>query len=94
VSGVPKKVVQLGKKQPPDPTLELGVDRPGSDIHRFVLDVADPKVCQARCNRLGRCSAWTFVRPGVQDAKAVCYLKDATPGAVSNDCCVSGVKSE
>lgn len=72
--------------------MENDTDRPGSDIHRFELQDANPGVCQARCAKLDRCKAWTYVRPGVQGPKAVCYLKDGAPQAAPNKCCVSGVK--
>lgn len=76
------------------PGMENNVDRPGSDIHRFELQDGSPSACQARCNRLGRCKAWTYVRPGIQGPQAVCYLKDSVSAPVSNACCISGVKEQ
>ncbi len=70
--------------------VENNTDRPGSDIHRFELQDANPGICQARCAKLDRCRAWTFVRPGIQGPKAVCYLKGMAPAPVANTCCVSG----
>jgi hypothetical protein len=72
--------------------MENNTDRPGSDIHRMTLQQADPAICQARCAKLSRCKAWTYVRPGAQGPQAICYLKDAVPQAVANNCCISGVK--
>ena len=37
-----------------------GFDRPGGDYTRFVVPSGDPAVCAARCDREGRCRAWTF----------------------------------
>ena len=41
-----------------------GFDRPGGDYARFVVPSGDPAVCAARCERDGRCRAWTFSYPG------------------------------
>lgn len=90
-----KKVVGLGKKpvgEALNEGMESDTDRPGSDIHRLELQDANPSVCQAKCAGLDRCKAWTYVRPGVQGPKAVCYLKNSVPQVASNKCCVSGVK--
>ena len=73
-------------------TLELNVDRPGSDFDNFDLDEAKPELCQARCAANPRCLAVTYVKPGVQGAKARCWLKDPAPPAIPSECCVSGVR--
>ena len=41
-----------------------GFDRPGGDYTRFVVPSGDPAVCATRCEREGRCRAWTFAYPG------------------------------
>jgi len=43
---------------------QTGFDRPGGDYSRFTVPSGDPEVCSARCERDGRCRAWTFSYPG------------------------------
>ncbi len=78
------------------PARAQGFDRPGGDYTRFVVPSGDPAVCAARCDRDGRCRAWTFSYPGTGAVggsnSAVCYLKNVVPARVENACCVSGVK--
>jgi hypothetical protein len=74
------------------PGMEFDVDRPGSDFHNFDLAAPSPEVCRDACASDGRCLAYTYVRPGVQGPSARCWLKNAVPNAVSNSCCVSGVR--
>lgn len=69
-----------------------GFDRPGGDYARFVVPSGDPAVCMARCEREGRCRAWTFSYPGTGGTSAMCWLKNEVKPAVENKCCVSGVK--
>jgi PAN domain len=75
-------------------TMELGVDRPGSDVRNFVVPDADPAACSAACVADGTCTAWTFVKPGVQNAQAICWLKNTVPASAANGCCISGVTRE
>ncbi|HEY5606789.1 MAG TPA: PAN domain-containing protein, partial [Alphaproteobacteria bacterium] len=86
-----------GVKLPPPPApippgATANQDRPGSDFNNIALAVADPALCQNACNGVAQCKAWTYVKPGVQGPNARCYLKNAVPAAVVNNCCVSGVK--
>lgn len=69
-------------------------DRPGSDYRSFDLPDSSPipQLCELACITDQRCSAWTYVRPGVQSASARCYLKSIAPPAVADDCCISGVR--
>ena len=82
--------------EPPRPPtimfMEFGFDRSGKDYNHFPLTKADPGLCQDRCNRENRCRAWTFVKPGVQQERAVCWLKSSVPDRKKSDCCVSGRK--
>jgi hypothetical protein len=73
--------------------MELGVDRAGSDFTSFPLPDGDPGACAAACEADSRCAAWTFTKPGVQAAEAMCWLKNAAPAAVANGCCISGLAS-
>jgi len=71
---------------------QAGFDRPGGDYTSAVERSADPAACAARCDREGRCRAWTFVYPGAAGQNAVCWLKSQVPARVENTCCVSGIK--
>lgn len=71
-------------------TMEQAVDRPGQDLRSFDLPRADPELCRAACAQESRCQAYTYVKPGVQGAKARCWLKHSVPAAVTNNCCTSG----
>ncbi|WP_229549905.1 PAN domain-containing protein [Nostoc sp. CHAB 5836] len=73
-------------------TAEFGRDRAGSDYTSFMTTSPSASVCQESCINDSRCSAYTYVRPGVQGANAVCYLKSPAPASTPNSCCVSGVK--
>ena len=71
---------------------QVGYDRPGGDYSNFVVRSGDPAACAMRCEREGRCRAWSFAYPGVVGASAMCWLKSQVPARVENACCVSGVK--
>ncbi len=73
-------------------TVENETDRAGSDYQRFP-GLGDPQTCRAKCEADPRCKAYTWVKPGVQGAAGICYLKDRAPKAAANSCCVSGVKA-
>ncbi len=70
-----------------------GVNLPGSDYSDFWQDSPGAGACQARCVQEARCQAWTYVRPGVQGARARCWLKSRVPASKPDACCVSGVKA-
>jgi hypothetical protein len=69
-----------------------GTDRPGGDVLRTLLPSPDPDICVRQCLADGRCVSYTYVRPGLQDPLAVCYLKSTRRPVVRNKCCESGVK--
>lgn len=73
-----------------------GFDRPGGDYARFTVQSGDPEACAARCDREGRCRAWTFSYPGTAalggSNLATCWLKSQVKPLVANRCCISGVK--
>lgn len=78
-------------REPVRAGMQDDTDRPGADYFRFVLEGRDPEACQVACTSAkGRCRAWTYVRPGVQGPRAVCYLKHTVPAPASNACCISG----
>lgn len=63
---------------------------PGRDIRSFRSDGA--MNCSEVCDRTRGCMAWTWVRPGLQGPKGVCWLKDGAPTVVRDTCCMSGLK--
>ncbi len=71
---------------------QSGYDRPGGDYSAFPLRSGDPAACAARCEREGRCRAWSFAYPGFVTPSAMCFLKSQVKPRVENECCVSGVK--
>ncbi len=76
------------------PIMELNTDRPGSDINSFPLDKPQPKLCSDACNANTGCVAWTYVKPGIINAKAHCRIKDDIPEPERSSCCISGVKKD
>jgi len=71
---------------------QTGFDRPGGDYSNFPVCSGDPAACAARCEREGRCRAWSFSYPNTVQTGAVCWLKKQVKPRVENTCCVSGVK--
>jgi PAN domain len=74
------------------PTLEPDTNRPGQDYKSFELTDANPELCQKACADDPRCKAFTYVKPGGQGPRAMCWLKSSIPAASKSDCCVSGAK--
>jgi hypothetical protein len=71
---------------------QSGFDRPGGDYLSFQVRSGDPAECAGRCDRDGRCRAWSFVYPNPAAQGAVCWLKRRVPKRVQSTCCVSGVR--
>jgi hypothetical protein len=73
--------------------VEMDKDRPGMDYKTFDLPQADPKLCAIQCAQDTKCKAFTYVKPqrGVTST-AKCRLKSGVPAAVSNTCCISGMR--
>lgn len=75
------------------PVVEANTNRPGSDYTNVTLPGGSaPGACQSLCDADNQCAAWTFVKPGVQATNPRCWLKDAVPPKVPDNCCASGVK--
>ena len=55
---------------------QTGFDRPGGDYSSFPVRSADPAACAARCEREGRCRAWSFSYPRTVAPGAMCWLKN------------------
>jgi hypothetical protein len=71
---------------------QVGYDRPGGDFLSFALRNGDPAACAARCERDGRCRAWSFAYPHTKHVLATCSLKNSVPPRIEDQCCVSGVR--
>ena len=61
---------------------------PGHDFRNVAS--AHPIACSETCLRDLRCMAWTWVRPAAEGQIGRCWLKTASPTAVSDRCCFSG----
>jgi len=85
ISGVPQR------------EFEQDINRPGQDYIRIDFSVIrptfdEPNTCKGACERDGNCNAWTYVNPGIQGPKGVCYLKNGVvPDAYTHKGMVSGV---
>jgi hypothetical protein len=77
---------------PADVHAQTGFDRPGGDYTNFPVRSGDPAACAARCEREGRCRAWSFSYPRTAAPVAMCWLKNQVTARVEDSCCVSGVK--
>ncbi len=73
--------------------LEQDTDRMGMDYRRIELTVSDPLLCQSACMAESGCQSFTYVKPGLHAANAVCYLKNGTPNPAPNSCCISGLRA-
>lgn len=71
---------------------QAGFDRPGGDYSSLPVLSGDPAACAARCERDGRCRAWSFSYPSTASIGAICWLKGEVKPRVENTCCVSGVR--
>jgi hypothetical protein len=78
--------------QSPQAFGQTGFDRPGGDYFSFPIRSGDPAACATRCERDGRCRAWSFSYPLTAVANAVCWLKNNVTARVEDKCCISGVR--
>ncbi len=67
---------------------EADTDRAGADYRSF--NSSQPRVCMDACMDESQCRAWTWVKPGIQAASGVCWLKTQWGSASPNTCCTSG----
>ncbi len=77
---------------PKDESFMAGTDLPGSDYSNFEINSQTPVECQEICRRDSKCMAWSYVKPGVQKPKAVCWLKNAVPATRPDPNVTSGIK--
>jgi hypothetical protein len=76
----------------PSASAQVGYDRRGNDYVSFSVRNGDPAACAARCERDGRCRAWSFSYPRTTHVLATCRLKNKVPPRLEDPCCVSGVR--
>jgi hypothetical protein len=69
---------------------QSNVDLPGFDLERFEMARGRKELCAQECKDNPLCRAYTFVRPGFQGRRAVCWLKSDVPKPKPSNCCVSG----
>lgn len=72
--------------------MATGIDFPGGDIERIELTVPDPGLCRQACQANGECRGWTFIKPGIQGPRAVCWVKSAPGIARQDENAISGVR--
>src|ERR1700736_5513158 len=70
---------------------QVNFDRPGGDYQSSPVPSGDPADCALVCERDRRCRAWSFNYPTDAAGGALCWLKNAVPARIANNCCVSGV---
>jgi hypothetical protein len=71
---------------------QVGFDRPGGDYASNPVRNSDPAACAARCDRDGRCRAWSFSYPRTVARDALCRLKSQVTPVKEDSCCVSGIR--
>jgi hypothetical protein len=72
--------------------VERNVNRPGFDYTSFALREPRMELCAEKCMKDIQCKAFTFVRPAVQDAAGLCFLKSTMPPPVKDERCITGLK--
>jgi PAN domain len=70
---------------------ELETNRYGGDYMFWELNSPVPIWCSYFCSQDARCKSYTYVPPGVQGAKARCWLKDSIPAQSYAPGLMSGV---
>jgi len=72
--------------------LEPGTNRAGGDFATVPMaDDDTAQACLQACQGNAACKAFTYVRAGIQGPHPMCYLKNAAPRAVKDNCCTSAV---
>jgi hypothetical protein len=77
-----------------DPHYQSNTNMPGSDYSSFETRGAADAECSIACGKDPQCKAWTWSKPGVQAPKGKCWLKNAVPAAVADECCISGLQTK
>jgi hypothetical protein len=74
--------------------MEPNVNRPGNDYRHFEMSDPKPRQCQRTCAEEDQCKAFTYVKPGGQGQRAVCWLKNKVSRPALSTNTISGVKTE
>jgi PAN domain len=69
-----------------------GINLFGADYSNLRLGSADPTQCQNACRSDAKCTAWTYIQPGVQGNEARCWLKDRVPQRSRDAWTISGIE--
>ena len=73
-------------------SLETNTNRGGADFLSFPAIDDRVEVCRDACAAEQSCVAYTYVVPGLQGPRAMCWLKSGLPPAAPDSCCTSGVR--
>ncbi len=73
-------------------SFEPDSNRGGSDYSSFPVIGDRVEMCRDACAAETSCAAYTYVRPGLQGPRAMCWLKSVVPPAATDGCCTSGVR--
>ena len=73
-------------------SFEPDTNRAGSDFTSFEAIGDRMEICRDACAAESSCVAYTYVRPGLQGPRGVCWLKSSVPEAHVEGCCISGFK--
>jgi hypothetical protein len=66
-----------------------GVNLDGSDYDYAYIETVD--ACHDACKEQEKCAAFTWIKAGAAEDRAICYYKYEVPSKIDDDCCVSGV---
>lgn len=70
---------------------EVNTDRPSGNLRPGFPSPTDGQ-CESACKADRNCGSYTWVKPGIQAATGMCWLKRGRVRRQGNDCCISGVK--
>jgi hypothetical protein len=71
----------------------VGLNLFGHDYRSFRTLNDNGAQCSATCNSEAQCRGWSWVKPGVQGASAMCWLKDSLPVANNDSNTNSGISA-
>ena len=94
VKNIPADVKPANEVADKNTAYQLNTDLPGGGDFAHIIPASDnAKLCQQACMQKKQCRSWTYVKPDtIQGASPNCWLKQGVPTAVSNSCCISGVR--
>lgn len=84
--------ISTGRPKVFDGTFAVDTNLYGSDYRNVALNDNFPSTCRDLCQKDAPCKAWIWVKPGVQNLKAMCWLKNSIPAPSQDANKTSGVK--